>query len=310
VIYGLSRYNKLLAATERAMEIEAAYATLGLTATATAKEVKDKFRKLAVSTHPDRGGSDDLMAKLIDARDRVLEEIPQSSALLPISVVAAIVATTIAKSSAADTIKQQVRDAKLEIRDISTSRLKNRLTRAGIWAAVSAGAIFLGGEVPDAFFSLGSALNFPLSLQDQTGEIQIALLEANKKQMQAIWSMSFFIIAVYSGISAWFSTIRVERVESRLKELEENISNKPLCFSLLKELLQERIENDWTTQQLSEAFEDGHSKLGDWGELVQEVGSLKLAILITNTALQLGLLEVSEHFDEGEFIQRYAISGG
>jgi hypothetical protein len=44
-----------------------AFATLGLRSTATAAEVKDAYRKLASTAHPDHGGDADRMAHLNDA---------------------------------------------------------------------------------------------------------------------------------------------------------------------------------------------------------------------------------------------------
>jgi hypothetical protein len=46
------------------------FETLGLPTTATEDEIKDKFRKLALTAHSDKGGSDDAMQELIQARNK------------------------------------------------------------------------------------------------------------------------------------------------------------------------------------------------------------------------------------------------
>jgi len=59
---------------EATMSLVDAYAILGLPPTATLKEVKENYRRLAMVFHPDKGGYDEAMRLLNQARDRIKEE--------------------------------------------------------------------------------------------------------------------------------------------------------------------------------------------------------------------------------------------
>ncbi len=292
------------------MDLEEAYSTLGVTRDATNEHVVRKFRELSRVIHPDRGGDGQEMARLIEARDTLIEHLAPSSELVPVNAVVAIVEKTMERSSLAERVDRQIGEAKIEIRELSTSRLRRRRMLAGVFAAIAAAAMFLGSEVPDAIFSLQAGAQELVNLPQEQRDQERARIDAHKQQMKAMWSVGCFGVAIYGGIFAWFLSRRVERAEALVKDLEENISNKSTCFATLKKLLEHNIERDWTLIDLVSAIDDKHYELGHWGSLVHEVGSFKLASLITNTAVQLGLIKVREEFVDGEFSQRYSISVG
>ena len=62
------------ALTATAGEEEEAFAVLGISESATEDQIRAAHRKLALTAHPDAGGSTDMMARVNSARDRALAE--------------------------------------------------------------------------------------------------------------------------------------------------------------------------------------------------------------------------------------------
>lgn len=112
------------------------------------EEVEKSYKALASKHHPDKGGENEFMVKLNDARDVLVSHLSASN--LP-SVFKQLELSVLNMNIAAQeqrAIQKKVEKIEKEIKSTATSKLISMKNTALVLAAISAGAFFLGKQIP------------------------------------------------------------------------------------------------------------------------------------------------------------------
>lgn len=127
---------------------------LGLSDPITIEEVKIAFRKLAIKSHPDKGGSVEAMANAIEGREILRNHL--SAQNLPAIVAQFEVAIREANTMAIErrSIEKAADGAADTVRTAATGRLKNWKQIAYFAAGISAAALFFGKDIPKGLLSV------------------------------------------------------------------------------------------------------------------------------------------------------------
>jgi hypothetical protein len=229
------------------MELQQARRLLGLADDATREDIESRFRLLAASTHPDKGGTDVEMAKLLEARDALLRGLEKSSMLVPVDILQG----ELQRVSAGIDKRREI-DAKTEafhsnLKKASTNKLRMYRNISIILGALAAAALFLGKEVPQELLPIKSERQIDAASPDEDKEILRHINEeirATNEQLKRIWLIATFGVAIYAGAAAWLFVYRIERVEENLRELEDELSIKTKLYAILSESLGQSCMTD------------------------------------------------------------------
>lgn len=275
------------------MDHQSALAILGASPSSTSQEVEDLFRSLAAKNHPDKGGTNEDMARLIEARRVILAELEKSSALVPLSQLESALTAATNKLSQAQDLRARIEESKKELRLRSTNRLRRYQRYAGIAAAVSGAALFLGKDLPSEFFP-------------EPGVMDISQQERSKS-LRRMWVIGTFSIAMYAGFGAWFFTSRIQKTESMLQRLDEETATKSLLHTILRRILGDKVADGWTLTEFVTDIESWATSDESYSRLVRDVGALSFAQYLTAKGEQLSLLAVSELLQGGHLVERYSV---
>lgn len=192
--------------------------TLGLDGSASEEEINDRFTKLVLDAHPDRGGTGDVGA-LVEARDTALGKSSASEALVPVSLTTELVRMSRELAelrAAADSTGVTHRDTEGDqggtiVRQIAVAH--QSLYRELRWRAVAVGAI-------GATFAGLSATVLP-----GLGAYRPA----------ATTMFAFIVLA--AGLVGLAYTMRASRIERDLSVIDETLSDKSTCSELLYSII-------------------------------------------------------------------------
>lgn len=268
------------------MEVKKAFEILGLHESATESEIEASFRSLALARHPDRGGSDAEMQELNTARS-VANSVARNTAIIPISVVKDIVAATTNALTIRSEISRDIGVAVSQIKEKATGQLKQSRQMATLVGGVSAAALFLGKDLPEAF--LGSLAG---------------------PDMSAVFSIAFLFVGMIAAVMYWKITNEIDQMERSTDEFSAYLSSRP-NYALFMDHVTQGSDN-WTHDELAEYLERrsfaGVLKERNWARLAYQIGSDVLARLLVSKGLELDLLKREEITDGRRLIERYSLA--
>lgn len=284
-----------------------AFEILGIQGHPTPAEIEQSFRALASEAHPDKGGSDQQMSELNEAKAVALGFINGANALVPVQIFQN--ALIVAQSHAAERHQraQRLTESKKEVKTLATNKLRSYRRISTILAAICAGAMFLGKEVPAELFHKNvpaSVLQNLDMLEREQLEARVAEENAKLSQMWLLFTLGF---VVYAGIGAWFFTMKIDRVEHDLKQFEEDTSTKTLMHKHLRDLLQAKVSSSWTMEDLACAIEARLTTPEKFRGLVRTIGPMRLAQYLTERAVDIDLIESKETLADGELVEQYSV---
>lgn len=284
------------------MKPETALDILGIEGETTPEEIDGRFRTLANEHHPDRGGTDQSMAELNEARAVALRSLISSDVMVPVKALPTAIAQYVAHEKQRHLVDVRVVKAQEEVRLRSTNKLRRYRHISGILAAVSTAVFFFGKEFP--FEILAGVV--PIEVQGEFSEMAqpyAAELAATKRY----WTLMCFNVAIVGAFVAWFLSARIERVENKLRDFEERTGTKTLLYQVLKELLGKKIHLSWTLEEMADDISKWgiHSKT--YGHAARTIGPLRFAQLLIDRAQQTDLVTVTEGFDKDSLVEYYTV---
>ena len=278
------------------MDVREAYEHLGLEIGAAKEEIERSFRRLTNERHPDHGGTDEAMAALNEARSTALKFLDQPTSLVSVEALKTAMALVTTRNEERQLIEQRVAKAQEQLRFQSTNKLRRYRRIAGILAACSAAAFFLGQEFPISGLIPVDAKGFA---------------EINRS-----WSIGCFVIGVYGTIGAWLLTNRIDQVEQELRELEDQTGTKMLMYIFLQDILGERIHQNWTLMDLMKEISKWaeepiwRKRTGSYGRVIRSIGPLRFGQFLVDRAQQIGLVSAHDESDQGDFVEYYKLRSG
>lgn len=318
------------------MDKEEAFKILELEITANAEQVEEKFKLLANQNHPDRGGSGEAMARLNVARDKAHQFLAEKRPLVPIESISQIVLASQGKLVEHQQLTEKANESKNEIRARSTNRLRKSRRVAGIFIAISAVVTFFGKQIPKDILSTEPP-TFYANFSQEKDAIKIRD-QWNKDVNELTRGLTLlgFVVLTMAGGMAWRITNRIDKIEHDVKDFEELTNSKRMMFLFLKQLLGDKINAQWTFDQLSSAIEEwafGYIRLhSDYSKarhrpsgpfilfptheytnafqlkhLPRAIGIHSFANYVLDRSLLLGLIESMESYEEGVLVETYII---
>ena len=322
------------------MDIDEAYAILGLSRPTTFDKIDERFRVLAFERHPDRGGTHESMTELNEAKLVAMDSLVKTGTLVPAHVLSQTL-DIIARREEKQSLDDRVTKTQEQLRLKSTNKLRRYRRTAAIFAALFAAAIFVRQEFPLEIF-LTSQQQFVMQLIEQqerregesglvreqdvlrdsdvelffdTGQLSrplreryLLFLDSEKQLVTTRLSVVFFGIACLSGLAAWFFSSRIEMVEHELQDLQEQTATKWQLFQLLREILDDRLQQDWTLPQLAEGIAQWNSDTGTYRRAVRALGTFGFAQFLMDHAKRMNLVIVREELDGDNFLEYYRIT--
>jgi len=135
------------------MDYKKAFSLLGLPTDSSLDDVEKAYKKLVPESHPDKGGSDEKMTALNEARNFLREYFSGSNLPAIIQQFGIAVRDMNAIAINQRNIERKVEKATEDVRKTATDRLKNWRQIAIVFATISAAAIFLGKDIPKDIIS-------------------------------------------------------------------------------------------------------------------------------------------------------------
>ena len=296
------------------METKTAFEILGLEPTTTPEEIEERFRKLATERHPDRGGADDLMAELNQARLAALTALAHARAMVPIEGVRSAIELAVTRQEAQRQVDQRLASTREDFQSKTTGKLRQFRRMAGVFAAVAAAALFVGRELPSDFLHstptdptgvVGLPFDEPSPIE--TPQID-ALIEEGNRRISRLWLTAWLSVAGSAGLFAWLLTLRIENVEHRLRELDEQTGTKTLLYQFLQGILGVSMHERWTLVQLDGAvFRWEQERESPYASVVADIGSLRFSQYLMDRAQQLRLVAIHEEMSQDGLVEFYRV---
>lgn len=301
------RAYSLIRIRHKYMDTTKAFLALGLNRTASSQEVEDRFRSLANDVHPDKGGSDEQMSELNEARATALKFIADSNALVPEKALQEALVAVQSKTLNQQDLSNRIAESRKIIRDRTTNKLRKYRLASTMLAAICGGAIFIVNDIPkELFFARipeSALLHMDMSRREE--------IEATYKDINAfysrLWLAGWFGLVVISGIGAWYFSLRIDRAENELKDLEDHTNTKTLMYNYLKCFIPDKLSKFWTLEELVQAIEEWPMKSKRFKKLSKEIGSLRFAQYLIDRALKMELIVSNEIMEDGELVEQYSI---
>jgi hypothetical protein len=293
------------------MDRKKALRILGLNEKADPKEIKTRFKELANSAHSDKGGSDEEMSELLEARETALKAFSSSHSLVPIEVFEKALDKISKRTQLQRDVEIKAESLKTQILSRATNRLRKYRQVAAILGAVSVAALFLGKDLPKELLPTNEPIqieqNMPKEKQDEITKRNVEIKYENAL-MTKMWLAMTFGIAIFAGIGAWSFTRRIDEIEHDLSEFDEHISLKTNLYSMLKNVLGEKLSNKWTLDDFKNGLIDWKAEKNEkWGYIAHIIGQDKFAYMVLLKSQQIGLLKVTESICDGALIEQYVL---
>lgn len=297
---------------------------LGLQAGATVDAIESRYRELAPSKHPDRGGPIDDMRQLNEAREIARTAAARMSALVPIDAVRDLVLAGTQEMIKHQEASQEVNRVSSKMKQTMTGRLRRRRRTATILGGAAAAALFLSKDLPEQFVTY----------------VQTVAPE-RVAQMGPMVAFTSIIIGLYLSVLFWLITVRIEHIENDLDELSGFLSTRSNYVSLLVAIVSS--VSSWTLEDLQRDIAGTFGNIGfrqsplrhllddflpgvtprgqvgsqrpnneeellKWAPIAREVGAADFAMLLLAKGKELNLLTHDETFDGRRLIERYGLS--
>ena len=130
------------------MNTGTAFEILGLNHSTTSREIEERYRTLATDRHPDRGGTNESMAELNEARAVALVSLIDSGALVPIDKVWPALDLVANRQDKQRIVAQRIAKTEEQLLFRSTNKLHRYKRTAGIFAAIFVAVLFFGQNFP------------------------------------------------------------------------------------------------------------------------------------------------------------------
>lgn len=325
------------------MNLEEARRLLGVATDASREDIDSQFKSRANSAHPDKGGADDDMAQLLEARDIALCGLTITSALVRVDVLQGALQAISTEGNRRREIESTATALQSNLKAKSTNPLRNYKRLSTFLAALATAAIFFGKDLPLDIIPQTALIPMPTgqgltqdefeAITTKVNEQNVTITEDNKDLKKLLLEVTF-AVAIFAGVGAWFLTSRIDHVEQDLLELNESLSIKTNLYSILSGILKSKLQDKWTLKNLEEdiqgrftfgspmrtlvlKFLRGH--MGSyvlptmdekWRRTVAMIGAEKFALLLVLKAQQVGLVEVNETMTDGNFSEYYSLVVG
>ena len=115
-------------------------------------------------------------------------------------------------------------------------------------------------------------------------------------------------MALYSAFFAWTFNNRIERVEEKLRDLEEQTGTKTFLFRFLHDILSEKLTDSWTLEEMADDITKWARNSNNYGHVVRTLGPIQFAQFLIDRAHQLNLISIREELVQGHLVEYYTIS--
>jgi phospholipid N-methyltransferase len=266
------------------MEPDEAFTVLGLPINASAAEIQERFRKLALERHPDRGGDHGDMAQLNNARDVALNFATRDKSLTVREVMDVLTGVS------SQNLKHQRRKDHVEhIRRSVIDRNIAPMQRA------RQAAIVFGGVAGVAAF---------LSTQ----------LSQNVNAVMAVVPLAS--VSAACAVGALVAHYKADRIKGLVETFVYELEDKSLLANLIREAQSHTCTPNFTQDSLQQALEswlNTGSVLGrlvprNIGEVIMMLGPHDAARLMIAKGLETAiLLELEAEGEDGQFQITYSL---
>lgn len=225
-------------------------------------ELDKKYRALAAKSHPDRGGSDEKMQRINVAKVIVSAYYQTKTALVPVDTIKEIVLATNKGLAVYEEKKENSKRAFSRVLDINTSKPKKMKRMAASFGGISAGAIFLGKDIPEKYFaSFGGG-----------------------SKMAGMMIFAAITIGIYAAGFWWILDNKVKRIEQDTEDLETSLNDKVYYVDLIHQMFGEKSDGTWEKLEFEESIkewavakEHRHTSLA---RLIRDAGSAEITSLL------------------------------
>jgi hypothetical protein len=273
------------------LDVKAAFELLGLPLSASAEEIDDRYRDLARDAHPDAGGSETRMRELNTARDLAKVSLAAGTAIVPASLIRDLILASQGAMGQQER-REEARGLARRMTHRATSRLRRMKELSALLGALSAGALFLGKDLPTQVFS-----NLPAPITSHYG---------------ASFTLVAILFAIGGGIGYWMLQDRVRRVEQDIQDLEHHLGFRSSYVDFLLEVWAFAEHGPWSVADLEQGIElwarqpaKNHSS---WQHLARMVGSSEFARLLITKGQGLGLLTRKEEAQGVRLREEYSLT--
>ena len=111
------------------MDRKKAFSVLGVDDSVSSHEVEERFRVLANDAHPDKGGSDQLMSELNDARATAIKFIDNGNALVPAKALQSALIAVQSQALAQQHLSNRILESRKDISARTTNKLRTKRVR-------------------------------------------------------------------------------------------------------------------------------------------------------------------------------------
>lgn len=279
------------------MDIKTAFDKLGLPISASEEEIKIRYRDLAISFHPDKGGANSIMSDLSSARDIALEYI-NKKAIIPINYIGEIIKANTEALRIFQERKETARKTIDRVIRINRSKYKRFKGTAALFGAVSTGIALISSKILPV---LGSAI-----------------------QNNPTITMVSLICAGLSGVYYFAFSYMADNLQRAVEDVNDTLDDKATFYELIMDILGESyIAISWTKKELE-------NQIDKWEEPKEEkkvaampspfpfffsganiksvarrIGFGDFSKLLISKGLDQGIIIEEEIFDEGRFSIKY-----
>lgn len=273
------------------MRLDEALNLLGLKEESKAEDLDEKYRVLAASAHPDKGGSDEEMQRLNVARDIVSASYKSRSALIPIDAIKEIVIATNKGIAEYESKKGRSKLFTTRIVDINTSRPKKLRRMAALFGGVSAASIFLGKDIPREYFGYVEGVNPGIA---------------------PIVAVLFLSIAFYATVIWWFLDIKIKRIQQDTEDLEFGLNDKVYYVDLIHQILGGIVEKSWSKKQLEQSLQ-GWAAQEEYrsttlARLINDAGPVDISNLILAKGIEIDVLRKETEAENKRLRELYSLN--
>ena len=212
-----------------------------------------------------------------------LNSLLQSNALTPMQTIQTTIELYSSYQREQRLVEDRVEKAQEYFRQRSTNRLRQYRNAATIFGVLSAAALFFGQELPNY--------------------ISPQIFEVTYR-----WPLWCFVIAVYTGLIAWFLSFQINRVEQKLRDLEEQTGTKTLLYRFLQGIIGKKLHDSWTLEQMADDIDEWVEKSNSYGHVIRTIGSIQFAQFLIDRANQLNLILIRDELVQGQLVEYYTIS--
>ncbi len=336
------------------MDYIEATSVLGLEQHCSIEEVEKSYKALASKCHPDKGGDNGEMVKINEARNFLISHLSANS--LP-SIFKQFELSVLDMNQAAKehrALEKKVEKIEKEVKVTATSKLKSMKSAALVLTALSAGAFFLGKQIPKELMTgfMPEAIEKPSNVtrpevtevvanyldskkseevaltlsKEEVNEIRSYLSQERKYEEYTIakdkysliqerishytfmWHLFTFGFGLYAGVGAWFLNRKIQRIETELSELTDDLTIKSRYVEYLQDAFGENSIHQWTLKELEQRISELTFNNYSLRLIARNIGPKKLAQLFIAKGQESSFLSVEHGNAENNYKETFRIS--